>query len=161
MMANGARKPRRAMWSSSDTRMIWWCASNTGRKPSGSGKSFGEWPSSVWNLHADKTRLIEFGRFAVRGRKQRGEREARDLYVLGFYHCCGQLTTGALIVTPVLRVCRRFSAKWDALLMYSARAGRLIFSVRQGYCGNVTSFCVKSPRTSTVPSRDLLPRVTL
>jgi len=35
-------------------------------------------------LHPDKTRLIEFGRFAARNRKQRGEGN-RDLYVLGFY----------------------------------------------------------------------------
>ena len=35
---------------SSATRMILWWASNTGRKPSGSGESFGNaWPSSVWN----------------------------------------------------------------------------------------------------------------
>jgi len=35
-------------------------------------------------LHADKTRLIEFGRFAARDRKQRGEEKTRDLYILRF-----------------------------------------------------------------------------
>src|SRR3989442_13881906 len=35
-------------------------------------------------LHADKTRMIEFGRFAARDRKQRGE-GTRDLHILGLH----------------------------------------------------------------------------
>src|SRR5437762_8309856 len=48
-------------------------------------------------LHADKTRLIEFGRFAARNRKQRGEGKPETFTFLGFTHFCGQLTTGAFI----------------------------------------------------------------
>src|SRR5271169_4255912 len=49
-------------------------------------------------LHADKTRLIEFGRFAAQQRKQRGEGKPETFTFLGFTHYCGQLTTGAFIV---------------------------------------------------------------
>src|ERR1039458_552246 len=42
-------------------------------------------------LHADKTRLIEFGRFAARNRKQRGEGKPETFTFLGFTHFCGQL----------------------------------------------------------------------
>ena len=41
-------------------------------------------------LHADKTRLIEFGRFAARDRKQRGEGKPETFTFLGFTHFCGQ-----------------------------------------------------------------------
>ena len=62
-------------------------------------------------LHADKTRLIEFGRFAARNRKQRGGGKTRDLHVLGFHpllraahhrsvHC-------PLVMLPVLPPPRR------------------------------------------------------
>jgi len=44
-------------------------------------------------LHPDKTRLIEFGRFAVRDRKRRGEGKPETFTFLGFTHFCGQLTS--------------------------------------------------------------------
>ena len=40
-------------------------------------------------LHADKTRLIEFGCFAARDRKQRGEGKPETFTFLGFTHFCG------------------------------------------------------------------------
>jgi nucleoid DNA-binding protein len=49
-------------------------------------------------LHSDKTRLIEFGRFAVRNRKQRGEGKPETFTFLGFTHFCGQLTNGTFTV---------------------------------------------------------------
>ena len=42
-------------------------------------------------LHPDKTRLIEFGRFAAAGRRARGERRPETFDFLGFTHYC--LTT--------------------------------------------------------------------
>ena len=36
-------------------------------------------------LHPEKTRLIEFGRFAARDREKRGRGKAGDLYVPGFH----------------------------------------------------------------------------
>ena len=41
-------------------------------------------------LHPDKTRLIEFGRFAARDRKARGEEKPETFTFLGFTHYCGQ-----------------------------------------------------------------------
>src|SRR5262252_2072354 len=40
-------------------------------------------------LHADKTRLIEFGRFAEQNRKRRGEGKPETFTFLGFTHYCG------------------------------------------------------------------------
>jgi RNA-directed DNA polymerase len=41
-------------------------------------------------LHPDKTRLIEFGRYAARDRQQRGEGKPETFTFLGFTHYCGQ-----------------------------------------------------------------------
>ena len=41
-------------------------------------------------LHPGKTRLIEFGRFAVQDRKRRGEGKPETFNFLGFTHICGQ-----------------------------------------------------------------------
>jgi len=50
-------------------------------------------------LHPEKTRLIEFGRFAVLNRKQRGEGKPETFTFLGFTHHCGKLrSTGAFTV---------------------------------------------------------------
>jgi len=50
-------------------------------------------------LHPDKTRLMEFGRYAVANRKQRGEGKPETFNFLGFTHICGQTKkTGKFIV---------------------------------------------------------------
>ena len=50
-------------------------------------------------LHAEKTRLIEFGRFAARDRKRRGEAKPDTFTFLGFTHYCGtSRKSGAFIV---------------------------------------------------------------
>jgi RNA-directed DNA polymerase len=41
-------------------------------------------------LHPDKTRLIEFGRYAARDRNQRGEGKPETFTFLGFTHYCGR-----------------------------------------------------------------------
>jgi group II intron reverse transcriptase/maturase len=41
-------------------------------------------------LHPDKTRLIEFGRFAAERRKRRGEGKPETFDFLGFTHICGR-----------------------------------------------------------------------
>ena len=40
------------------------------------------------DLHDDKTRLIEFGRFASENRKSRGEKKPETFDFLGFTHIC-------------------------------------------------------------------------
>ena len=46
-------------------------------------------------LHPEKTRLIEFGRFAVQNRKRRGEGKPETFDFLGFTHYCGRLRDGS------------------------------------------------------------------
>ncbi len=45
-------------------------------------------------LHPDKTRLIEFGRHAVRNRKARGDGKPETFDFLGFTHICGKTKSG-------------------------------------------------------------------
>jgi RNA-directed DNA polymerase len=65
-------------------------------------------------LHSDKTRLIEFGRFAVRNRRQRGEEKPETFTFLGFTHFCGQLTTGTFTVWRITAQ-KRMVAKLKAI----------------------------------------------
>ncbi|MEM1453326.1 MAG: reverse transcriptase domain-containing protein [Planctomycetota bacterium] len=45
-------------------------------------------------LHPEKTRLIEFGRFARANRRRRGEGKPEVFDFLGFMHTCGVTRTG-------------------------------------------------------------------
>ena len=50
-------------------------------------------------LHPEKTRLIEFGRFAAQDRERRGEGKPETFTFLGFTHFCGKRrSTGAFTV---------------------------------------------------------------
>ena len=48
----------------------------------------------VLELHPDKTRLVEFGRFAMADRRARGERRPETFYFLGFTHYCKKKRNG-------------------------------------------------------------------
>ena len=66
-------------------------------------------------LHPDKTRLIEFGRFAARNRRQRGEGKPETFTFLGFTHFCGQrISDGAFIVWRITAK-KRMVAKLKAI----------------------------------------------
>ena len=49
-------------------------------------------------LHKDKTRLIEFGRFAAQNRERRGEGKPETFDFLGFTHICGKTRKGGFTV---------------------------------------------------------------
>jgi RNA-directed DNA polymerase len=49
-------------------------------------------------LNSEKTRLIEFGRFAAQKREQRGEGKPETFTFLGFTHYCGKLRSGTFTV---------------------------------------------------------------
>jgi group II intron reverse transcriptase/maturase len=49
-------------------------------------------------LHGEKTRLIEFGRFAVSNRRDRGEGKPETFNFLGFTHICGTTRNGKFCV---------------------------------------------------------------
>ena len=49
-------------------------------------------------LHPEKTRLIEFGKFAVFNRNKRGKRKPETFHFLGFTHICSQTRQGRYLV---------------------------------------------------------------
>ena len=62
-------------------------------------------------LHPDKTRLLEFGRFAVENRRDRGDGKPETFNFLGFTHSCAKTRTGRFMV---LRQTMR--TRWQAKL---------------------------------------------
>jgi hypothetical protein len=66
-------------------------------------------------LHADKTRLIEFGRFAARNRKRRGEGKPETFPFLGFTHFCGQRNRGGAFAVGRITAKKRMVAKLKAI----------------------------------------------
>jgi group II intron reverse transcriptase/maturase len=61
-------------------------------------------------LHSDKTRLVEFGRFAARDRRLRGDGKPETFDFLGFTHVCGTKRNGEyLLVRRTVR--KRMRAK--------------------------------------------------
>jgi group II intron reverse transcriptase/maturase len=65
-------------------------------------------------LHADKTRLIEFGRFARENRHRRGQGKPPTFDFLGFTHCCGRTRRGKFLVLR-LTSAKRLRAKLQAV----------------------------------------------
>jgi group II intron reverse transcriptase/maturase len=65
-------------------------------------------------LHPDKTRLIEFGRFAADNRRDRGAGHPESFQFLGFTHSCGRTRSGRFkVVRQTMR--KRLGAKLQAL----------------------------------------------
>jgi RNA-directed DNA polymerase len=62
-------------------------------------------------LHPDKTRILEFGRFAREDRSRRGEKKPETFNFLGFTHICGKTRSGKF---TVLRKTMR--TRWQAKL---------------------------------------------
>jgi len=92
-------------------------------------------------LHPDKTRLIEFGRFAVASRKQRGEGKPETFDFLGFTHICGQSrkngkflvlrkTMRKRLLTKLKELKEELRQRWHESV---AELGRWLRSVVQGY----------------------------
>ena len=61
-------------------------------------------------LHEDKTRLIEFGRFAVQNRKRQGKEKPETFDFLGFTHICGKTRKGKFVVLRYT-IAKRMRAK--------------------------------------------------
>src|SRR6185369_7580421 len=66
-------------------------------------------------LHADKTRLIEFGRFAAQHRQQRGEGKPETFTFLGFTHFCGRTTRAGAFTVWRITAKKRMVAKLKAI----------------------------------------------
>src|SRR6266404_5199687 len=67
-------------------------------------------------LHAEKTRLIEFGRYAAPNREKRGEGTPETFTFMGFTHFCGKRRNGAFIVWRITAK-KRMVAKLRAIKM--------------------------------------------
>lgn len=62
-------------------------------------------------LHPEKTRLLEFGRFAATQRKQRGEGKPETFDFLGFTHFCGKTRTNGRFIVQRKTIKKRLRAK--------------------------------------------------
>jgi group II intron reverse transcriptase/maturase len=49
-------------------------------------------------LHPDKTRILEFGRYAASNRRERGEGKPESFNFLGFTHICGKTGSGKFLI---------------------------------------------------------------
>jgi group II intron reverse transcriptase/maturase len=65
-------------------------------------------------LHPEKTRLIEFGRFARDNRRRKGQGKPPTFDFLGFTHCCGKTRKGHFMVLR-LTSAKRLRAKLQAV----------------------------------------------
>ncbi len=66
-------------------------------------------------LHPEKTRLIEFGRYAARDRKQRGVAKPETFNFLGFTHYCGQRHKTGTYTVKRITAKKRMVAKLKAI----------------------------------------------
>jgi len=62
-------------------------------------------------VNAEKTRLIEFGRFAIQNRQQRGEGKPDTFTFLGFTHYCGKRRKDGTFIVRRKTVRKRMVAK--------------------------------------------------
>jgi len=62
-------------------------------------------------LHPEKTRLLEFGPFAIRDRQRRGEGRPETFNFLGFTHICGKKRSSGYFTVLRQTVRKRLQAK--------------------------------------------------
>ena len=92
-------------------------------------------------LHPEKTRLIEFGRFAEDNRKRRGEGKPETFDFLGFTHICGKTRKGGWFKIRRQTIKKRLRSKLQAVRQELrkrwheriAETGDWLRSVVQGY----------------------------
>ena len=119
----------------------------------------------MWSvIRLQKTRLIEFGRFAAENRRKRGDRKPETFTFLGFTHICGRKhLSGGFIVkreTATKRLRAKLSEVKQTLMLRRhepiPRQGKWLRGVVQGYFnyhgdpGNTAA--LEAFRTETVRS---------
>jgi len=92
-------------------------------------------------LHAEKTRLLEFGRFAADNRQRRGDKPPETFQFLGFVHACGRTRAGRFAVrrhtvgqrmrAKLKEVSEELRSRWHAPL---PEVGRWLGAVVRGHC---------------------------
>ena len=91
-------------------------------------------------LHPDKTRLIEFGRYAAERRAKRGQGRPETFDFLGFTHSCGTTRKGAFTIKRQ-SIAKRLRAKLQEIKMQLTarmhspvtKVGKWLRSVVQGW----------------------------
>jgi len=91
-------------------------------------------------VHPEKTRLIEFGRYAAANRKRRGEGKPETFTFLGFTHQCGETSKGTFAIWR-RTAAKRMRAKLQAIKQELRRkmhepvgvVGEWLKRVTQGY----------------------------
>ena len=87
-------------------------------------------------LHPDKTRLLEFGRFAVQDRRRRGEGKPETFNFLGFTHSCAKTRAGRFtVLRQTMRV--RWQAKLKVLQAALRRRAQLPIPEQGAYLHRV------------------------
>jgi RNA-directed DNA polymerase len=114
-------------------------------------------------LHPDKTRLIEFGRFAGRDRQGRGDGKPETFNFLGFTHSCGKTRKGKFTVLRQT-VRQRWQAKLKAVKAELRRRLHEPLSAVGAYLGSVVRghvqyYGVPMNGTSIVAFRDAIGRL--
>jgi RNA-directed DNA polymerase len=66
-------------------------------------------------LHPEKTRLIEFGRFAIQRRERRGQGKPETFNFLGFTHICGQKRSNGMFTVLRRTMSKRKRGKLKAV----------------------------------------------
>ena len=92
-------------------------------------------------LHSEKTRLIEFGRYAVQNRGKRGQGKPDTFDFLGFTHSCGKTRKGGWFTVKRTTSKKRWRNKLQAIgeelrrRMHAkfAETGKWLRTVVQGY----------------------------
>jgi group II intron reverse transcriptase/maturase len=92
-------------------------------------------------LHSEKTRLIEFGRFAIENRARRGEGKPETFAFLGFTHICGKQRSNGRFIVHRQTLAKRLRAKVKKVREWLVAhrhdpvpaMGRWLRSVVQGY----------------------------
>ena len=92
-------------------------------------------------LHLEKTRILEFGRYAAERRKKRGAGKPQTFDFLGFTHCCGKTRRQAFAVLR-LTMAKRMRAKlkelkqelWHRMHDGIPPVGQWLRSVVAGHC---------------------------
>lgn len=92
-------------------------------------------------LNEEKTRLIEFGRYAGEDRRKRGEGKPETFDFLGFTHICGRRRKDGRFIVQRKTIGKRLRAKVKAVSLHLMRIrhtplsaqGRWLRSVLQGY----------------------------
>jgi group II intron reverse transcriptase/maturase len=117
-------------------------------------------------LHQDKTRLIEFGRFAAANRKERGEGKPETFDFLGFTHICARKRKDGSFTVRRKTIGKRLSKKIQdvcAILMRNrhktvVEQGRWLRAVVQGH---FNYYAVPGNRKSLDAFRTLIGRAWL